>query len=308
MEPIRQLRKEQLVSVIMPAWNAEKYIAESIKSVRNQTYQNWELLVIDDSSTDRTAEIIQKFAAQDSRIKYLNNLHSKGIVGALNSGLEAAKGDFIARLDADDLAVITRLQQQVDFLVTYQDIVIVGGGYTPFTDTEIADTLLLPVNSLILRLSFCVGSFFCHPSVMFRRSLLTEFSSYPNVVAEDYAFFSEILNKYKGSNLQVETVKYRVHGSNLSLVLKEDNLKSTELISQQNIEFLGGEISWLPELGKFIRVQKLTRQAAIKTSWRAIKLLDKIRRLYNYRLWSYDYLYSLAYVIKRLIKQLTSNL
>lgn len=308
MEPIHQLRSEQLVSVIMPAWNAERYIAESIKSIREQTYQNWELLVIDDSSTDRTGEIIHEFAVQDSRIKYLNNVHNKGIVGALNSGLEAAKGGFIARLDADDLAVTNRLQQQVDFLAAYQDIVIVGGGYTPFTDTEIADTLLLPINPLILRLSFCVGSFLCHPSVMFRRSLLTEFNSYPNVVAEDYAFFSEILNKYKGSNLQTETIKYRVHGSNLSLVLKEDNLKSTELISQQNIESLGGEINWLPELGKFIRVQKLTRQAAIRTSWRAVKLLNKIRRLYNYRFWSYEYLYSLGYVIKRLIRQLTSSL
>lgn len=294
------MKKHPYISVVMPAYNSETFIAESIQSIVDQTYTNWELLIINDSSTDNTSQIIDTFCQKDPRIKHLKNKYSKGIVGALNTGLDAAQGDFIMRLDSDDIAVPERMQLQLDFLLKRKDIQILGGGYTPFSGAEQHETLMRPKNPILLRLHFCVGSFFCHPSVMFRSFLKLEFKGYPQTIAEDYNFFSQILNKYRGSNLQLELVKYRVHGNNLSLVLKEDNAKDSINISEDNILTLGGKSSWGEDLGKFIRLEKMRKKSALITAIRALKLIWVIRGIYKYHVLHFDYLYSLAYVFKRL--------
>ena len=102
-----------LVSVIMPAYNAETFIADSIRSVINQTYQHWELLIIDDHSTDATRKIIRKFYEEDSRIRLLENSSNFGTHHTRNKGIKAAQGEFIAFLDADDLWKPEKLAKQL---------------------------------------------------------------------------------------------------------------------------------------------------------------------------------------------------
>lgn len=110
------MKDHGLVSVIMPAYNAEAFIAEAIRSVIQQTYQNWELLVIDDASTDSTLKIIQKYSEKDKRIKIFKNSDNQGTHKARNKGIKAAEGDFIAFLDADDQWKPEKLLKQLEIL------------------------------------------------------------------------------------------------------------------------------------------------------------------------------------------------
>ena len=105
---------EELVSIIMPSYNTAKYIKETIKSVINQTYTNWELLIVDDCSTDNTDEIIREF--KDDRIKYFKNEKNSGAAISRNKALREAKGKWIAFLDSDDLWEKEKLEKQINFM------------------------------------------------------------------------------------------------------------------------------------------------------------------------------------------------
>ncbi|MDA8545058.1 glycosyltransferase [Alphaproteobacteria bacterium] len=106
------------VSVIMPCYNSEKYVADAIQSVLNQTHQNLELLICDDSSTDGSLQVIKKFVAKDSRVQLFGNAYLKGAPGARNTCLDAATGDFISFLDADDLWLEDKLEKHIEFMVS----------------------------------------------------------------------------------------------------------------------------------------------------------------------------------------------
>lgn len=116
---------EPLISVIMPAYNGEKYIGESIESILNQTYRNFEFIIIDDKSSDDTLHIIQKY--KDIRIRLYKNSCNKGIAYSTNFGIDNSQGKYIALLDDDDLALKRRLEWQVDFMESHGDIDILGG-------------------------------------------------------------------------------------------------------------------------------------------------------------------------------------
>jgi len=108
------LKKEVLVSIVMPAYNCEMYIAESIKSILTQTYRNWELLVLDDCSNDNTLQIIQELSQQDSRIKVLSNSKNMGVSATRNKGIGVASGEWIAFLDSDDIWRQDKLEKQIE--------------------------------------------------------------------------------------------------------------------------------------------------------------------------------------------------
>lgn len=108
--------KNPLVSIVMPAYNCELFIGTSIVSVANQTYKNWELIVIDDCSTDKTAEIIEKFVMKDSRIKYFKLDRNSGAAVARNNAVELSKGKYIAFLDSDDVWFRSKLSKQVELM------------------------------------------------------------------------------------------------------------------------------------------------------------------------------------------------
>ena len=122
-------KSPQLVSILLPAYNGSKRIEGAIRSVIGQTYTNWELLVIDDGSIDKTAEIVDNFTKNDTRIKYIKNEFNLGIQKTLNYGLRESKGEYIARIDDDDIwCDKEKLNKQVDFLNTNPKCVLVGTG------------------------------------------------------------------------------------------------------------------------------------------------------------------------------------
>lgn len=116
---------EPLVSVIMPIFNAEKYLFEAIKSILQQTYSNLELILVDDASVDGSLEIVN--GIKDSRIILKRNTCNRGIAYSTNRGIEAASGKYIALLDDDDMATAERLQLQVEFMERNEDVDILGG-------------------------------------------------------------------------------------------------------------------------------------------------------------------------------------
>lgn len=113
------MNEEPLVSIIMPNYNCEKYLSETIKSVVNQTYNNWELIIVDDCSTDRSVTIIQQFMVQDSRIKLIINERNIGAALSRNKAIEVARGEYIAFLDSDDLWLENKLEKQINFMKNY---------------------------------------------------------------------------------------------------------------------------------------------------------------------------------------------
>lgn len=119
--------KEPLISVIMPVKNAGKFVGAAVESIIDQTYKNWEMIVVNDGSTDETGKILQKFSRKDKRITVITNKQSKGIGASLNLALTKAKGKYIARMDGDDISLPNRLTTQVAFLQKHSKIVAVGG-------------------------------------------------------------------------------------------------------------------------------------------------------------------------------------
>src|SRR5438270_280343 len=110
------------ISVIMPAYNAQKYISQAIESILNQTFKDFELIIIDDASQDNTAKIIGDFARKDNRIIYLRNKENLKLSKALNLGIKKAQGKYIARMDADDISLPDRLDKQFSFMEKHQEI------------------------------------------------------------------------------------------------------------------------------------------------------------------------------------------
>lgn len=128
---------ERLVSIIMPLYNCEKYISESIESVISQTYYHWELLVVDDKSTDSSLSIVKNFANKDSRIKVITLNSNMGPTHARNRAIKEAKGRYIAFLDSDDLWLPLKLKEQVSFLKKH-DLVLTYSAYGTMNENSIS--------------------------------------------------------------------------------------------------------------------------------------------------------------------------
>jgi len=200
------------VSVLMPAYNSEKYIAEAIESILNQTFKDFELIVIDDCSKDKTWKIIQKYAKKGKRIVAVKNTKNLGISDNRNKGISISKGKYIAPLDNDDWSYPERFAKQVEFLNQNPEIGIVGGTVEIYDETF---TKLLYKNTFYsddkhLRKNIFRQLPFSHSSVMYRREIGVE-NPYNNKLctAEDYDFYFRAGIKYKFANLPDVLIKYR---------------------------------------------------------------------------------------------------
>ena len=203
---------EYKVSVILPAYNAEKYIDEAIKSILLQSFTDYEFIIINDGSTDNTLKIIESFQSQDKRIKVINR-ENKGLVYSLNEGISVAKGEYIARMDADDISEIARLEEQVALLDSGADIC--GCHYEEIDDNgSVISIKKVPLNSSAIIL--CLGRTvpFAHGSVMFKKAKFQKYGLRYGMTtyskAEDYALWCEMYNKsFVFKNVDSFLFKYR---------------------------------------------------------------------------------------------------
>jgi glycosyltransferase involved in cell wall biosynthesis len=215
------------ITVLMPAYNAGKYIGEAIQSVLNQSYSDWELLIVNDGSTDDTVEIVESY--DDSRIRLLNNPENLRLIKTLNRGLEEARGELIARLDADDLATPLRLELQVAALEAHPELVMVGGRSNVIDSTGAClhrgEDRFLPSSPGAIRLASMFFNPFRHSAVTFRRATILELGGYPATMqnVEDFALWSRLIDKYDTVNLDDVVCDYRQHGESVMSQAKKQS-------------------------------------------------------------------------------------
>lgn len=202
------------ISVIMPVYNCELYIKESIDSILNQTYTNFEFLIIDDASTDETISIIKSY--DDTRIQLIVKPINTGLTNSLNYGLKLAKGKYIARMDGDDICMPERFEKQVAFLEANAGIVLCGTCYKVIGSNLVKR---LPEHCEDIKLGLLRGNCIVHSSVMMRKQILDEFSIVYDVSkepAEDFDLWVRFLLFGKLYNLQEALLNYRVHNTQVS--------------------------------------------------------------------------------------------
>lgn len=207
------------VSVLTATYNGERYLDLAISSILDQTFSDFEYFLIDDASTDSTSSLVATWAACDPRIRLLHNEQSLRPAGALNCALAQARGDYIAILDHDDLAMPTRLAEQVAFLDTHPEIGVVGSQVQGI-DEEGKETKIndFPTEKILSRWQCFFRGPAQHSAVMMRRSLVEEVGGYsPRMwTACDYELFARLLKVTEIVNLPTTLVAYRRSSSQLS--------------------------------------------------------------------------------------------
>ena len=236
---------EILVSLVMPIYNGEKYLRESLDSILSQTHGNWEFIIINEyGSNDGSMDILNEYASKDRRFRIIQNQERLGISESMNIGLRAANGKYIARMDSDDISLPERLEKQVRFLETHDDVAMCGTRVKIF-GTKAFDWKLEYdpglIDSNLLFYSPCV-----HPTIMMRTSFLRENSiEYnPNYKAtEDYDLFSRIGEKGKISNVDEVLFRYRLNDDNTTFRNNDIGLKIYEEVIGRQCKNLGLDLT-----------------------------------------------------------------
>lgn len=205
------------VSVIMPVYNGEQYLAESINSLLDQTFIDWELIIVDDGSTDQTSQIVRSFSQKDSRIRLVNHANNLGLVASLNDALLATAGKLIARQDADDLSTPDRLEKMVHFFQENPETGLVGSnGYYLDEGGKVVGDSDFPLDHEEIRKAILTGkSPFFHGSWMFRRECIEKVGLYNSLLfsGEDKDYWLRVGEQYNTGNLPDKLYYYRVHAN-----------------------------------------------------------------------------------------------
>lgn len=227
----------------MPVYNAEKYLAEAIDSIIQQTYKDWELIIINDGSTDSSEDIIKSY--NDQRIHYFENSVNLGVIKTLNKGIDLCSGKYIARMDADDISHSKRLEEQVLFLESHPDYVMCGtnGIIIDKEYKEMRSFRSIPFDEGI-RIKLLFSNPFTHPSVMIRTQILrVEKYSEEWKHVEDLELWTRIVEKGKVANLKQQYLTYRWHGDNISEKQSDTQVKQKAEIARRQLSKLGVEAS-----------------------------------------------------------------
>lgn len=230
-----------LISVLLPVYNCEKYIFEAVESILTQTYTNFELLIIDDCSTDTTLQICKSF--KDDRIIIIEKEKNSGYTNSLNYGFSIAKGKYIARMDGDDISLPMRFEKQVAFMEVNEDVVVCGTNFSIIDKDEI---FILPEFNEQLKVRLLYGNCLGHPTVMMRKSVLKDnHIIYDTQMepAEDYALWVQLVVFGKLHNLQECLLKYRVHDAQVSNLRNERQVTSAKQTRLKLLTYLKVDIS-----------------------------------------------------------------
>lgn len=198
--------EEPLVSVIMSTYNEEKYILDSINSILNQTYENIEIIVIDDASTDNTVSLIQNVQTDKIRL-YVNDINRK-LAHNLNFAISKAKGKYVARMDADDIARKERIRTQVDYLEKHKNVDIVASFAKTFGDSNIVKKS--PCTHEGIKTTLLLTNPICHPTVMFRKSSIDFVYDESCAAGQDYELWARIIDKKIFNVISKILLDYRV--------------------------------------------------------------------------------------------------
>ena len=194
----------------MPVYNSKKFLDESIKSILNQTFKDFEFIIINDCSTDKSLEIIKEYQNKDKRIKVINNKKNIGGPPSRNKGIKEAKGKYIAIMDSDDISLPKRLEKQYNYLEKNKDIFLLGTGSINISESGKKQTSFLPPKEYIkIKKILPYRNCLVHPSIMFRNNGKIRYRE-KFVYSEDYDLYLILLSEDKKiENIREKLIKYR---------------------------------------------------------------------------------------------------
>ncbi len=238
----QEMNTQPLITVLMPVYNAASFLREAIDSVLQQTYRNFEFLIINDGSSDESEGIILSY--KDERIRYVKNESNLKLIATLNKGLELAKGKYIARMDADDICLQSRLEKQVALMEEYPAIGVCGTCAETFGSKKVA--MRYDVGDEHIRVKMLYRCNLLHPSVIMRKAVIDHFGLRYNpefIHAEDYDLFYRIGKVAKYANIPEVLMLYRDHAESVSRLNKPLQRANSALIIKKQFADLGIEIT-----------------------------------------------------------------
>ena len=227
------------VTVLMPVYNGKKYLGEAIESILNQTFTDFEFLIINDGSTDQSTQIINSF--NDLRIKLIKNEENLGLTKSLNKGLDLAKGKYIARMDADDISLPKRLEIQVKFMDNNPSIGITGSWVKIFGEQIKSFVKKFPANSNEIMTLLLFNNALSHPSVIMRKTFLDRNNlKYDEtlIYSQDYELWTRAFKHFRISNIKKVLLLYRVHGKRVTQINSTEQRENSAEIKTKQLENL----------------------------------------------------------------------
>jgi glycosyltransferase involved in cell wall biosynthesis len=305
------------ITVLMPAYNAERYIADAIRSVLDQTFSDFELLIVNDGSTDNTVKVISSF--KDERIELISQ-PNKGVSAALNFGLSHARAVYIARFDADDICHPDRLKIQYDFITAYPEYSIIGtaadyidaDGHYIFTHHPAAH-----LNEEIQQLKYSVCPFI-HSSVLYKKELITDSGGYNEhaYTYEDHFLWVNILKNARACNLSKALLKVRLNPESITVderwhsrkfrTIKYSTLRNRSITEEQGIELYQISGKQYPARKKEGAYYALCSKKFLVNNYQPQKARYHVGRaisLQPFRLDNY-LIYTMSYLPERLINRI----
>ncbi|WP_431427650.1 glycosyltransferase family 2 protein [Bacteroides hominis] len=266
------------ISVILPVYNAQKTIVESINSILQQTYSDFELIVIDDGSTDDSKRIIKNY--NDKRIIFIENTRNRGLIYTLNRGLMLARGKYIARMDADDISLPTRLEKQLKVMEANPNIIVCGTQIKKIgirkKRLSIIPNEIYKRDSISNKNRLAFDPCFAHPSTMIRKEILINNNILYNenyIYAEDYKLWIDLLMYGDFYNIQEKLLLYRISDTQIT---NGGNMKQDASAKLCRREFIARYVN------KEIAEDMLTGNITVSTIRKIVK--TKPRNLYLLRL------------------------
>jgi hypothetical protein len=264
------------ISVILPVYNSEKYLVEAVESILGQTFTDFELIAIDDCSTDNSPTILESFRQKDKRLIVERHAENQGVTAALNSGLALARGIYIARMDADDISLPDRFEKQVAFLEKHPEIDILGSA-VQLVDEFGANIGMLsaPLDDLAIQWASLFSAAFMHATIMLRHSVLIEHNIQYRASrdqAQDFDLFTQLLKFACGANLAEPLYLYRIHSASVTSQYSRDNLSRKSMLIHANLQRRFPDLGITPDqvtlvssalLGKPSRLEKRVEAADI---------------------------------------------
>lgn len=223
----------------MPVFNGQKYLRNSIDSILNQTYKNFEFIIINDGSTDATQSIILSY--KDIRIRYIKNDTNLGLIHTLNTSIKLAKGNYIARMDADDISLPNRLQHQLEFMLLNPNVGVCGCNYYQFSGLiKKHNTAFYKHDEILGYMLF--NSSIIHPSLLIKKEVLQNYSpvfdsNYKH--AEDFELWAKLIFTTKFSAIKTTEFQYRLHKAQVTTVHKTEQINSANKVRKTMLQKAG---------------------------------------------------------------------
>jgi glycosyltransferase involved in cell wall biosynthesis len=226
------------LSVVLPVYNCDRYLDQAIQSIVDQTYANFELIIINDGSTDGSLEIIQRHMRADPRIRLIDQ-ENQGLIAALNNGILASRAEYIARMDGDDIAHPERFAKQMAFLEAHPEVALLGTGFELIDENSaVFNSVIMDETDAQLKQAIKVSNCFHHPTVVFKRQAVLDIGLYRQefLHCEDYDLYARFCKGYVVGNLPEILLSYRIHSHQICSIGNMETL-TRSFVKSRSIHF-----------------------------------------------------------------------